>query len=412
MKKVALLLSVVFFAPLLAIAFLVASSSDANAVVDVVRFNDVFQRKIGEPRHEHNVFPAVKGPATVKVYNGDGSGWLDRATVANVIINGKIIFRASDFNKKVKYLEAKVDLLAGNNSINVNLLGMPGVKIRVEILQKDDQDFPVYFEDPNLETIIRNEINKPETEIIMYSDLQTIRVLQGLSSSEPISSLSGIEFCRNIENIEFNNMDIENLQPLSNLNKLNFLFLNFNRIADISALANLTSLWVLGLDGNNISDISPISNLKNLSFLGLVNNSISDLTPISKLENLTQVNLGNNQISDLNALRGLIKMTYLSLNNNLITDIVPLESLGSLFFISLWANQVIDITPLQYLKNLSIIDLTQNNIISIDALIDNEGLGENDYVYLNDNPLDYISCEESIPELINRKVNVQHTCPN
>ena len=48
MKKVALLLSVVFFVPLLATAFLVASSSEANAAVNVVCFNDLFQRKIGQ----------------------------------------------------------------------------------------------------------------------------------------------------------------------------------------------------------------------------------------------------------------------------------------------------------------------------------------------------------------------------
>ena len=130
MKKVALLLSVVFFVPLLATAFLVASSSEANAAVDVVCFNDLFQRKIGQPRHETNTFPGVKGPATVKVYNGDGSGWLDRANFANVLINGKIIFRSTDFNKRVKYLQAQVNLLEGNNTVDVNLLGMPGVKIK------------------------------------------------------------------------------------------------------------------------------------------------------------------------------------------------------------------------------------------------------------------------------------------
>ena len=140
MRKVALLLSVVFFAPLLATAFLVASSSEANAAVDVVCFNDLFQRKIGEPRHETNTFPGVKGPATVKVYNGDGSGWLDRANFANVIINGKVIFRSTDFNKRVKYLQAQVNLLEGNNTVDVNLLGMPGVRIRVEVVQGVEGD--------------------------------------------------------------------------------------------------------------------------------------------------------------------------------------------------------------------------------------------------------------------------------
>lgn len=140
MKKAALLFRVVLLFPLFTAIFLVAFSTVGNAAVGIVCFNDVFQRKIGEPRHETNVFPGVKGPATVKVYNGDGSGWLNRANFANVLINGKITFRSTDFNKRVNYLQATVNLLAGNNTIDVNLFGLPGVKIRVEVVQNLQSD--------------------------------------------------------------------------------------------------------------------------------------------------------------------------------------------------------------------------------------------------------------------------------
>jgi DNA-binding beta-propeller fold protein YncE len=139
-KEVSMKKTASFSTTLLLVSYLLALSlatfsTDANASVDLVCFNKLFQRKIGQPRHESYNFPAVKGLATIKVYNGDGSGWLDRANIANVIINGKVIFRSTDFNKRVKYLQAQVNLLEGNNTVDVNLLGLPGVRIRVEIVQ-------------------------------------------------------------------------------------------------------------------------------------------------------------------------------------------------------------------------------------------------------------------------------------
>jgi hypothetical protein len=184
MKKVALLLSVVFFVPLLAAAFLVASSSEAYAAVDVICFNDVFQRKIGVPQYEKKVFPGIAGTATVKVYNGDGSGWLDRANIANVLINGKVLFRSTDFIKRVKYLQAQVNLLEGNNTVDVNLLGMPGVRIRVEIVRKVEGEAAamvgsagglIQVNDPNSPvygvklTIPPNALDEPKTIIIKQS---------------------------------------------------------------------------------------------------------------------------------------------------------------------------------------------------------------------------------------------------
>ena len=133
LKRLVLALTVLFF---------IFSVSGAFAVVDVKCFDELFQRKIGQPRQETRSFLGIRGPATIKVYNGDGEYWLKRAVAANITINGETIFTSKDFKKKTAMLEAKVDLIEGENKIDVTLFGMPGVRFRVIIFQAKYENTP------------------------------------------------------------------------------------------------------------------------------------------------------------------------------------------------------------------------------------------------------------------------------
>ena len=119
---------------LTAIFLFVATVADAS--VEVTCFNELIQRKIGQHRQESYTFPGVGGLATIRVYNGDGDRWLKRAVAASIKVNGETIFSAKDFKKRVATLEAQINLLDGENSVDVTLLGIPGVKFRVEILKQ------------------------------------------------------------------------------------------------------------------------------------------------------------------------------------------------------------------------------------------------------------------------------------
>ena len=99
----------------------------------------------------------------------------------------------------------------------------------------------------------------------------------------------------------------------------------------------LTSLTDLRLGGNSITDISALSGLTSLTVLYLHNNSITDISALSGLTSLTFLHLDNNSITDISALRrltqrsrrvvprfGLTSLTFLFLHNHSITDIQPL----------------------------------------------------------------------------------------
>ena len=163
----------------------------------------------------------------------------------------------------------------------------------------------VLFPDPELESCVREAIEKPSGEI-------TVR---------DVSYLTHLE-CqdRNIENID----GIENLKALTKLS------LWENQITDITPLKKLTRLTWLQLGNNDIEDISPLRKLKDLTRLGLAINNIQDIKVIKHLTDLKWLNLDNNGLEDgdLTSLIKLERLTWLTLEHNKLTSISGLSRLA------------------------------------------------------------------------------------
>jgi hypothetical protein len=80
-----------------------------------------------------------------------------------------------------------------------------------------------------------------------------------------------------------------------------------------------------------------------------------------------------------------------------------LEGLTSL---SASEKNIADLIGLEYCTNLTELDLGYNQISDISPLVQNEGLGEDDAIYLQGNPLSWESVNVYIPELRERDVTV------
>ncbi len=240
---------------------------------------------------------------------------------------------------------------------------------------------PVDIPDANLESAIRDELNKPSGDIY-ESDLATLTSLH--ATGRDIINLTGLEYCTNLVTLWLPVNQINSTVPLSNLTNLLNLYLSFNEISDVSALSSLTSLTILDLRYNEISNVSALSSLTSLTELYLSNNQISDVSVLSSLTSLTNLYLSSNQISDISALSSLISLTDFYLGNNTISDISALSILFSLDRLYLYENQISDVSP----------------------LVANAGLAWGDWVNLLHNPLSADSIEIYIPELRDRGVTV------
>ncbi len=107
--------------------------------------------------------------------------------------------------------------------------------------------FEVTFSDTNLEQVIRNTIGK-DTETIYNTDLISVTQINGNDTN--ISTISGLEYCVN----------------------LNYLYFGFNQVNDITSLQYLTNLYTLHIPSNHITDISVLQNLTFLRYLDLGSN--------------------------------------------------------------------------------------------------------------------------------------------
>ena len=142
------------------------------------------------------------------------------------------------------------------------------------LLQKSGSD--TVFADKNLETALREEMQKPRGSV---TD-------QDLASFKDRLNLSG----RNITNIE----------PLRHMKGIGILNLESNQIEDITPLGHLEGVMVLGLGNNRISDLAPLQNCKRtLIGLSLSNNPVSDLKQLRPLSNLEVLDISGVPITDL-----------------------------------------------------------------------------------------------------------------
>ncbi len=246
-------------------------------------------------------------------------------------------------------------------------------------------DFEVAFPDPNLNQIIRTQIGIA-TEPIHRSDLIPVR--QVIASNESIATISGMEYCINLEALLMGNNQVSNVSPLSGLVKLTALQIG-NNISDISPLANLVNLEQLYLNSNYlITDISAMAGMTKLTDVHLAFNAISSISALAGKTAMTTLRLYDNDISDISPLAGMTKLTLLEIDANLVSDISPLAASTGLLNLNLSSNYITDISVLAGMTKLEDLWLIGNQISDLSAL---SGLTALKRLYLSDNPIADVS---------------------
>ncbi len=229
----------------------------------------------------------------------------------------------------------------------------------------DPEKQPIVFEDPALERAVRDAegFTGQATGSIYPTDVAEITEIT--IENQGVYSLEGIEHLTNLQKLYANSNDIVDLTPMRELKKLKILYLS----------------------ANPINDLSPIENLIKLEALRFYETQVSDLTPINQLSQLKTLDFADSQVADLSGIQDLKNLTYLNCNYN----------------------QISDLSILQHLQNLQSVWLNSNQIEDITPLVENPGLGADDYLDIRNNLLDINSESEdmqAIQTLIDRGVTV------
>ena len=246
-------------------------------------------------------------------------------------------------------------------------------------------------------------VNDAAPGLPRHMPLGTIRTMEP-TDSDALVDIPDKRLRRAVER----ELDKEADEPISRgeMASLRKLRICGNGVGQLTGLEHAINLESLNCYIGGVSDLTPLAELGSLLTLSLGSHAISDLTPLAGLQSLSGLNLSSNAVADVEPLSGLESLTDLRLWDNAITDIAPLSDLESLSYLGLSQNSIADIGALSGLESLSSLGLADNAISDISALVENDGLGAGDKLWLGGNRLSAKAIETDIPRLQARGVDV------
>lgn len=220
-----------------------------------------------------------------------------------------------------------------------------------------------------------------------------------------LSTISGLEFAKNLTYLDLGNNAIRDIAPLSKLVNLQTLTMKQNALNDLSALSTLNALTVLDVSFNNLTTISPIATITGLKSLDVSNNSLEEIANVQQLTNLEYLSIACNSISDVDPIAACVKLTKLDVSTNDISDISELSVLDKLETFNFSYNSVTKIPEWDADCALVNIDGSYNKIKTLEPL---GGLKKLNNIYMDYNKdISSVKALANCPMLI--QVNVYGT---
>jgi beta-lactamase regulating signal transducer with metallopeptidase domain/Leucine-rich repeat (LRR) protein len=206
------------------------------------------------------------------------------------------------------------------------------VSARPEIV-KNNPGKKLVFKDIKLQECIASYIalqnDKPIGKEVYAEDAGKLKELKLYG----VSNIEGIEYCTDLENLNFERCKVSNISPIIGLSKLKDLNIAYNDInPDLSPLKSMAQLENLRLDNvQNFKFLSSLTKLKSFEVINMSSSitNLKDLKSCIELETLN-LTLGDN-VSDIHAISEMknLKELHMALNG-LNVDISPLKELKNI----------------------------------------------------------------------------------
>lgn len=267
--------------------------------------------------------------------------------------------------------------------------------------------------DSNKTNITIGDINKITSDNLP-SGKQLNLAGKGIKSLEGLELFSG----KNIEWIYLDWNEIADISILSRFTSLTKISMSSNKITDITPFAKLTNLVNLNINNNQISSLEPIKNLTNIQYICADNNKITEITALSKLTNAKEISVSGNQITNIDLLTKLPNLygldasrnnianienfqvnthiTNMNLNYNNLSTLQGIQNIKNLQIFSASNNKIVDITPITDLTELYNLNLNANKITDITKI---NKMKQLEYLYLDANNIIYVQAIDDLPNL-------------
>jgi internalin A len=231
----------------------------------------------------------------------------------------------------------------------------------------------IQWQEPALEALVREKLDKPQGDIFP-SDLDSIRRVELFGATH-------IFF-----NVERNySMPIMNASQYANDKGIEIFYHYRESTGKLTNKA--LPIHLLKMDGSyeidgqlytrgSISSLADFANFRNLEYLIVHKNNLQDLAGLSSLEKLEWLHIQDCAVQNVEGLAGLQHVEYLNLAVNQISDISPLGNLSQLSRLTLNYNRINSLDGIATLTNLLQLGFSYNPIIinNYDTIKDMEKL--------------------------------------
>lgn len=247
----------------------------------------------------------------------------------------------------------------------------------------------VSLNDPQIDQIVRQQLNLTEDQAIYSNQLWGITSLEITPEVNDLSDLTFMPFleqltipCGNYENFDvistlgslqklsINKVTLtsSNMQNIGKLPKLHTLSLTDCNLLSIESLSTLTTLTSLDISYNAISNLSPLTNITELKVLNISNNKITHLNDIASMKQLVELDVSNNSLTSLNELITCTSIKNLRADNNALSTLEGLEKLTGLNILSAQGNKLTDIQHISNCTEITELNLSGNAITNLSAI--------------------------------------------
>jgi len=231
--------------------------------------------------------------------------------------------------KRFIYTMLILTLLLGFSACSTSE-GQPDEAASSEPVTKTDV---VIFNDPILESMVREQMGKPEGDITLAEAAEIknfnfdLEWQPEIPEETQIKDISAMQYFVNLEQLSFSNNAVSDLSPIAGLTHLRGLNFANNRVTDLTPLTGMTNLGGLIMYSCQASDYSPLATLVNLNTLMINYSTFSDLSVLSGMKDLFTLYIDNTLVSDLTPLANLTNLKVLKLEGSLVTDYSPIKDI-------------------------------------------------------------------------------------
>ncbi len=188
----------------------------------------------------------------------------------------------------------------------------------------DPDPVVVVIPDNELATIIRETLGLGSNDDITEDDMEELTELNLTNSI--VEKLDGLEKAINLEVFLARNTVFESMEPITGLSKLKRIDMRDATITDtdLAFLSDLNSLENIDFQNTAVDDIEVLSGKNTLTHINLRETEVSDIAPLTGMTQLLFLNLnragGGNGVTNPEVTIPMDKLYYLSLRNTVVGD--------------------------------------------------------------------------------------------